>query len=646
MSSNYNSNDLKKFFRRLEQGDGEGARKVFQDLAFPGDPELRAAGAGAQDYVESGEWEGPFVKLYCISDSKCAGHIGMSEPPKVCVKGKTDCRTEAHSKPLVLPGSFGWRIGAGQKTEHGAYEFPFLPTAANGGPFSVPVEAYLSDSTNPFVMPRAQWFFLFDLLVSADGLDDDEVDPDVLSDDESGLQTNTSDDEEALEASYAPLRAELKHADMEALIADAEEGTDTATPEGSVEKIVAVLRNQFVSRDRYKKVKVALEEVKENQLALTQQLADKAQSTAELTQRLLAMEKRFNDQFKRLSSTIRRMEQEHAANQSSLEVGVRELQEQATETAEDVSRARRLTKDVEYQLHEGKAIEFHSKTFTTIRELASLCKLGNIGVGCSADGFLLMNLPRTHSVSEEEGLKTRKGRNDIKAGTAIESVFVISFGTTTPATLAPTKSTSSDLPVEALKTLLKSPSVWEREDGLGGVKHSILSSANHCRERIEHFANSAGISDEGRSFCIQLISDLSRFVSQFVEFISKFYAITLKTSGMSEGALWELCLEIIAHVIDEIATVRNVHVDRASEEPAWYYWGMLKAWEVQNRYLAADFINDPSLNGIFVRRAVLRKNEFVVKLEKDVRLLTQRVSSIKPKGGGRGGARAEEVAEE
>ena len=99
-------------------------------------------------------------------------------------------------------------------------------------------------------------------------------------------------------------------------------------------------------------------------------------------------------------------------------------------------------------------------------------------------------------------------------------------------------------------------------------------------------------------------------------------------------------------MIDEIATVRNVHVDRASEEPAWYYWGMLKAWEVQNRYLAADFINDPSLNGIFVRRAVLRKNEFVVKLEKDVRLLTQRVSSIKPKGGGRGGARAEEVAEE
>lgn len=80
-------------------------------------------------------------------------------------------------------------------------------------------------------------------------------------------------------------------------------------------------------------------------------------------------------------------------------------------------------------------------------------------------------------------------------------------------------------------------------------------------------------------------------------------------------------MEILAYIIDEIGRAHNQVVDPAQEHPELYFWGMLQAWEIQQRYLDNRFLDDPALSGILVRRALLRKSEGTIKLEKELEVL-------------------------
>jgi hypothetical protein len=64
--------------------------------------------------------------------------------------------------------------------------------------------------------------------------------------------------------------------------------------------------------------------------------------------------------------------------------------------------------------------------------------------------------------------------------------------------------------------------------------------------------------------------------------------------------------------LDEIVKVHNGFLDAGEAQPAYFLWGMLQAWEVQRRYRLHNFVDDPALNGIFVRRAVLRSMDATV----------------------------------
>jgi hypothetical protein len=111
-----------------------------------------------------------------------------------------------------------------------------------------------------------------------------------------------------------------------------------------------------------------------------------------------------------------------------------------------------------------------------------------------------------------------------------------------------------------------------------------------------------------------------------VSYITKLHQSTMIASGLQPEIMWEICIEIIAHIIDEIVAARNCYSDSGEQNPAYFLWGMLKAWEIQKRYLDNNFLDDPALNGIFVRRAVLRSMD--AKVTGQVRELMNRVSVL------------------
>jgi hypothetical protein len=64
-------------------------------------------------------------------------------------------------------------------------------------------------------------------------------------------------------------------------------------------------------------------------------------------------------------------------------------------------------------------------------------------------------------------------------------------------------------------------------------------------------------------------------------------------------------LECLEQIFEELHQARVAVVDAARLSQGIYLWGMLKAWQIQQRYIRNDFQDDPALTGIFVRRVLL-----------------------------------------
>jgi hypothetical protein len=64
-------------------------------------------------------------------------------------------------------------------------------------------------------------------------------------------------------------------------------------------------------------------------------------------------------------------------------------------------------------------------------------------------------------------------------------------------------------------------------------------------------------------------------------------------------------LECLEQIFEELHQARVAVVDAARISQGIYLWGMLRAWQIQQRYVSNDFQDDPALTGIFVRRVLL-----------------------------------------
>jgi hypothetical protein len=69
--------------------------------------------------------------------------------------------------------------------------------------------------------------------------------------------------------------------------------------------------------------------------------------------------------------------------------------------------------------------------------------------------------------------------------------------------------------------------------------------------------------------------------------------------------VWDMQLECLEQIFEELHQARVAVINAARISQGIYLWGMLKAWQVQQRYVENDFQDDPALPGIFIRRVLL-----------------------------------------
>jgi hypothetical protein len=69
--------------------------------------------------------------------------------------------------------------------------------------------------------------------------------------------------------------------------------------------------------------------------------------------------------------------------------------------------------------------------------------------------------------------------------------------------------------------------------------------------------------------------------------------------------VWDMQLECLEQIFEELHQARVAVIDAARISQGIYLWGMLCAWQIQQRYVSNDFQDDPALTGIFVRWVLL-----------------------------------------
>jgi hypothetical protein len=75
------------------------------------------------------------------------------------------------------------------------------------------------------------------------------------------------------------------------------------------------------------------------------------------------------------------------------------------------------------------------------------------------------------------------------------------------------------------------------------------------------------MSGPARELFTRITSDSDRFTNAMIDFITRLYPTTKKTSRLFDKIIWELCLELLAYILDEIIKARNGFLTQVKHSP-------------------------------------------------------------------------------
>ena len=110
-----------------------------------------------------------------------------------------------------------------------------------------------------------------------------------------------------------------------------------------------------------------------------------------------------------------------------------------------------------------------------------------------------------------------------------------------------------------------------------------------------------------------LLTDSVSFIDDLANWKTTAYQDLIADTFLPPEKIWNMILECEAKIWEEIADARSPYVDAARHAPGYYMYGMLRAEEVQNRYLENDFQDDPGLMGIFTRQILFHGQDMSLK---------------------------------
>jgi hypothetical protein len=621
-----------------ERGESDRARVVFPSNFFDAlnsgdtDTAFRCLGAEAKtpegmltpkaaDYNKQGEWDS-LVGLhlaclgdgYCggLGDGYCGGRVGQ-DGYRVCGKAPGECTAKSHDGAKQL--SAGWYISAGGRAA-GFYSSPKLPLAAAGGPITARAAGLLVDGENPYKLTKGQWQFVFDAWNASKGLRVEVINLE---------EGNTPQDQESPTAGFE--HVEATDAGGPTLLQDPAPSVSTQGAGAQVYASAVLELTQRVDRrldEMDRAVRIAQEEAVaahnewlrsprtiaeledraeaalQEAVAARQDLDTQRQQNQELIQRLRRLET-VGDRYQ-VGTTM-----PTAVNAAELARCVEALFGRTG----DLQVLRNHLNTFRERMESGGGIECHGVKFGSKHELLVWFDDKNIAQpAIFLDALAILSAIRAPVKHKDETTKEWESQKKIEFASDLDASMATSFETVLPSVLVGGKrATEGGGTFDWLKSYLKSFDVWKPSSGMTtGVSHQILTGIDKVAKRAEEYRALINEPTVSR-LAAGLVMDSVTFCHDLVMFINEQHHELTNGTSYSKEAVWMMQLECLQTIVEELSEARERVADAGRHNPAYYLWGMLRAWQIQQRYRRNHFKNDPALNGVLVRRLIMQGGE-------------------------------------
>jgi hypothetical protein len=555
----------------------------------------------AQELMDNGEWDVKGMEsLKCLGRVNCAGHIA-GDSKRIC--GRLLCVVAAHKKDKgAVPG---WYVTTSPKCYLAK---PVLPTEANGGPISSGGAAFLSQQDKPFELSKGQWRFVIESWLESsravESLDnDDEDEPDSGATDHWELPDPRRSGREARDAAEDMLGAEPRMT------------VDTARAESdaqALEEVHGILRHLVQEVNGLKGRESDL--LDQLEFAATERsglVGDLTRATRELGQ--------LRAHIGQVAGRVQRVEQDAAHPTQDLQGSVDALAFDVLDPQGTVQRMKGQIAELNDKFDSGGGISCHGLTFGSQKEFINWYKRKNItNHAMFMDAVAVLHSITDAVVSDEQYNKTRESQTKNEFDNSLESTMVSSFNTMVPSGLVGGRMVKEGgAAAVQLKKCMATFEVWEPSGMERGLSHEIVAGVASVNQEVLEYQASCTNDPEVRLLAQGLLGDSVNFCRELVLFVSVQNKHLTQGTKYTKEQVWSMQLDIVLQILQELSQSRRALATAARKEPALYIWGMLKARVIQERLRGNKFEDDPSLNGIIMRKIMLQGGTDAMKVKLD-----------------------------
>ena len=609
------------FFAALNQGNDDEALRFMKAEALL--PDGRTPSPRAESHFLSGEWDAKIkVPLVFVDVDACGGRVGDSANRACCVPRKA-CSIQAHRKSAhnFVPG---WYISHGAKIGHVLTE-PYLPS--EDGPITSRGAGRLTDAENKFVLSVGKWKFIIDAWRASRVEVLSSVDPspnfgearsrEEPSDPFAGLTGGLVSPEKKAAAKAAPFveqDEDLYYARPFAGMFDGDEGEGEDPDKLAEEEEVGPgvdARNLEQLLDALQAMQHKFDErlrQAEAQVEAYRLQAKKAEErSTDLYGALQTMHARTQRLETRVSQTVPSGE-EQAAQLDRLSFDFYNQQGAFMSLKSQFS-------DFRDKLESGGGIECNGVNFSSKREFLNWFEEKGPPVSLFLDSIAYLHSIRAAVVHQDDASKQREAQVKINMDSGLEASVMTSFDTILPSILVGGKKITEQGggTFDWLQGYLKTYAVWKPRGRTTGVSHQILEGVGKVTKRVVELRGLKTNDSEVILLSSGLCTDSATFCKELVQFINEQHEELTADSAYSAEEIWAMQLECLQTIISELSEAREAVADAARHERGFYLWGMLRSWQIQQRYLTNHFKDDPALTGILVRRILMHGGDTTLK---------------------------------
>jgi hypothetical protein len=476
----------------------------------------------------------------------------------------------------------GWYLAGGPGVRQGSVWEIRFPRFDDGGPFSVQAGLQLLDPDRPFCMSFGQWLFLHSEWTAQRV---ESLASDGSSESPRFLEVTT----DSPDVGPSPVISVVDRV-------EAPSGASPPVPRGgggdqdydhqmrrlaNLEATVNALRNALQSsREATQEVISAYEEQKVIVAGLMGHLG-----TAE----------------RLLNKTVEAIKNSGAPSKSF----VTSVEHALFNPQGELSAIKSQLKSLQTRFDSDGAIECHGVYFASKMEMAAWFEKNGLTIGVFCDAVALLHTIQTPVIHQAEATKAMEAQQKVSMTTDLEAAIITSFSTILPSILVGNNKEGTGGTFDWLKSYLKTYTVWDPAGRKSGVSSRIKEGIKVAARRAEGLLLMTTDDLEAVKVALGLLSDSSTFITSLCTWIESAHRELTEDTPYTSEEVRDMQLECLEQISEELHQARVAVVDAARISQGIYLWGMLHAWQIQQRYVSNDFQDDPALTGIFVRRVLL-----------------------------------------